>query len=362
MSSSCQKCIFVGCCAMRMLEAAAAAACPTWPADTAATPNCSPPVHQVFSAKKLLLSESAWRVEKIFIQRRSNPKRSTREKGVEKAWGTKKDSGFTEDMAAAEKFCLRWNDFESNISVAFRELREEKDFFDVTLACEDSQVSAHKVILSACSPFFRNVLRKNPHQHPLLYLKGVKYQEMLSVLNFMYQGEVNVAQDELNSFLAVAEELRVKGLTQGEGTQETAKQRSPPPRDPVPPPKRPRPAPPPPAPARTQQQQQVYRPQEQREEEVQEVQEVQTVKAEPREQQSYQENHESAVALEDGYQEEYGDYAQYEGQYDAIDPNTGLPIADGNKGESLGHSSITLSRHWQQPQSRSLAAKLVCSL
>ena len=121
-------------------------------------------------------------------------------------------------MAAAEKFCLRWNDFESNISVAFRELREEKDFFDVTLACEDSQVSAHKVILSACSPFFRNVLRKNPHQHPLLYLKGVKYQEMLSVLNFMYQGEVNVAQDELNSFLAVAEELRVKGLTQGEGT------------------------------------------------------------------------------------------------------------------------------------------------
>merc|ERR1712004_734418 len=56
---------------------------------------------------------------------------------------------------ASEKFCLRWNDFESNISVAFRELREEKDFFDVTLACDDSQVQAHKVILSACSPFFR---------------------------------------------------------------------------------------------------------------------------------------------------------------------------------------------------------------
>jgi len=233
-------------------------------------------------------------------------------------------------MAAAEKFCLRWNDFESNISVAFRELREEKDFFDVTLACEDSQVSAHKVILSACSPFFRNVLRKNPHQHPLLYLKGVKYQEMLSVLNFMYQGEVNVAQEELNSFLAVAEELRVKGLTQN--TQETSKQRSPPPRDPVPPPKRPRPAPPPPAPTRTQQQ--VYRPQEQREEEVAEVQEVQTVKAEPREQQGYQENHESAVALEDTYQEDYGDYGQYEGQYEGIDPNTGLPLADGNKVKS----------------------------
>ena len=124
-------------------------------------------------------------------------------------------------MAALEKFCLRWNDFETNVSQAFRELREEKDFFDVTLACEDDQVSAHKVILSACSPFFRNILRKNPHQHPLLYMKGVKYQEMLAVLNFMYMGEVNVAQEDLNSFLAVAEDLRVKGLTQGEGAPDS---------------------------------------------------------------------------------------------------------------------------------------------
>ena len=248
-------------------------------------------------------------------------------------------------MTSAEKFCLRWNDFESNVSVAFRELREEKDFFDVTLACEDSQVSAHKVILSACSPFFRSVLRKNPHQHPLLYLKGVKYQEMLAVLNFMYQGEVNVAQEELNSFLAVAEDLRVKGLTQS--TEEPGKRGEvPPPRDPVPPPKRPRPAPPPmsaPSPRQT------YNPHQRQEEEVevQEIEEVQTVKAEPREQQNYQENqsyvenHESAVALEDAYQEEYGDYAHYEGQYDAIDPNTGLPIGDGNKGETpLHHHSL----------------------
>jgi len=117
-------------------------------------------------------------------------------------------------MTNSEKFCLRWNDFETNISAAFRELRDDKDFFDVTLACDDSQLQAHKVILSACSPFFRNILRKNPHQHPLLYLKGVKFKELVSVLNFMYMGEVNVAQDELNSFLSVAEELNVKGLTQ----------------------------------------------------------------------------------------------------------------------------------------------------
>ena len=123
---------------------------------------------------------------------------------------------------ATEKFCLKWNEFETNLSVAFRELREEKDFFDVTLACDDSQIEAHKVIVSACSPFFRNVLRRNPHPHPLIFLKGVKFKELLSVINFMYMGEANVAQDELNTFLAVAEDLEVKGLTQK--TTEPSKQ------------------------------------------------------------------------------------------------------------------------------------------
>ena len=120
-------------------------------------------------------------------------------------------------MGSEGKFCLRWNDFESNISVAFREIREEKDFFDVTLSVGDRQVQAHKLILSACSPFFRGVLRNNPHAHPLLYLKGVAFADLTAVLNFMYHGEVNIAQEELNSFLAVAEELQVKGLTQGGG-------------------------------------------------------------------------------------------------------------------------------------------------
>jgi len=149
---------------------------------------------------------------------------------------------------------LRWNDFESNISSAFRDLREDKDFFDVTLACVDDQIQAHKVILSACSPFFRGILRRNKHEHPLLYLNGVKYGDLVSVLNFMYHGEVNVAQEELNSFLAVAEDLKVKGLTQNNVDKNVSqpfpqkvKPREPPERvEPNIPPKRPRPQHPPP--------------------------------------------------------------------------------------------------------------------
>merc|ERR1711892_44865 len=112
------------------------------------------------------------------------------------------------------KFCLQWKEFETNMTTALKDLREEKDFFDVTIACEDNQIQAHKVMLSACSPYFRNTLRRNPHQHPLLYLKGVKYKDVLGILDFMYNGEVNVAQEELKQFLAVAADLKVKGLTQ----------------------------------------------------------------------------------------------------------------------------------------------------
>jgi len=250
-------------------------------------------------------------------------------------------------MASSEKFCLRWNDFEANVSSAFREIRDEKDFFDVTLACDDdSQIQAHKVIIAACSPFFRNVLRKNSHQHPLLYLKGVKYKELVSVLNFMYMGEVNVAQDDLNSFLAVAEDLRVKGLTQGsnnggggERTKSEPKQHVPiRPREPQvssePPVKRSRPSVPAPAPSSSSYQS--YQDDD--------IQEVVPVKAEPGTVASQPVGHYDAagqqdnqVALEEQYDESY-DYGQYgEGGYDdgsgMIDPNTGMPLqtADGNK-------------------------------
>ena len=132
---------------------------------------------------------------------------------------------------SSEKFCLKWNDFESNISGSFKELRDDQEFFDVTLACHDEQIKAHKVIISACSPFFRNVLRTNPHHHPLLYMRGVSFSDLRSVLDFMYHGEVNIAQEDLNNFLSVAEDLKVKGLTQNKSGTSTSGRTKPQPPD-----------------------------------------------------------------------------------------------------------------------------------
>ena len=112
-----------------------------------------------------------------------------------------------------EKLCLQWNDFQENIKSAFGNLREDNDFADVTLACEDGrQVEAHKVILAASSPFFQRLLGRNKHAHPIIYMRGVKSDDLLAIVDFLYHGEANVCQENLDSFLAIAEELQLKGL------------------------------------------------------------------------------------------------------------------------------------------------------
>ena len=113
----------------------------------------------------------------------------------------------------SEKLCLKWNDFQDNIKESFGNLREDNDFADVTLACEDGQqVEAHKVILAASSPFFQKLLGRNKHPHPLIYMRGMKSEDLLAIVDFLYCGEANVFQDNLDSFLAIAEELQLKGL------------------------------------------------------------------------------------------------------------------------------------------------------
>ena len=116
-------------------------------------------------------------------------------------------------QGSQEKLCLQWNDFCDNISSAFGDLRDDKEFTDVTLACEDGQqVEAHKVVLISSSPFFLNLLKRNKHPHPLVYMRGLKYEDLLSIMDFLYNGEVNVHQENLDSFLGMADKLQLKGL------------------------------------------------------------------------------------------------------------------------------------------------------
>ena len=116
----------------------------------------------------------------------------------------------------AEKYCLRWNDFQANVTSSFRKLRNADDFYDVTLVSDDhQQVSAHKVVLSASSEYFKNILKKNKHSHPLLCLNGVKFNDLHNILDYIYNGEIQIFQDDLDSFLATAKRFQLEGLNQG---------------------------------------------------------------------------------------------------------------------------------------------------
>ena len=122
-------------------------------------------------------------------------------------------------MNDSDKLCLKWNDFQENINSSFGKLRQDKEFVDVTLAADDGEViDAHKVILVSSSPFFMNLLAKKKHPHPLIFMRGVKSHTLIAIVDFLYFGETNVFQEDLDAFLAVAEDLKLKGLT---GTAES---------------------------------------------------------------------------------------------------------------------------------------------
>ena len=113
----------------------------------------------------------------------------------------------------SEKLCLKWNDFQQNIVGSYHDLRKDSDFCDVTLVYEeDQQIEAHRIILSACSPFFSTLLKRNKHPHPMIYMRGLKNKDLVAILDFIYHGEANIYQEDLDGFLALAEELQLKGL------------------------------------------------------------------------------------------------------------------------------------------------------
>lgn len=108
--------------------------------------------------------------------------------------------------------CLKWNSFHSSLTSGFKTLWEEKGLVDVTLASDGQCIQAHKLILSACSPFFCEVFKSNPCQHPVIILQDTHFSELESLLCFVYKGEVNIDEENLPALLRAAETLQIRGL------------------------------------------------------------------------------------------------------------------------------------------------------
>ncbi|XP_028170162.1 longitudinals lacking protein-like isoform X1 [Ostrinia furnacalis] len=112
-----------------------------------------------------------------------------------------------------QQFCLRWNNHQSTLVSVFDTLLEKGMHVDCTLAAEGQTLKAHKVVLSACSPYFESVLSQQFDKHPIIILKDVKYAELRAMMDYMYRGEVNISQDQLAALLKAAESLQIKGLS-----------------------------------------------------------------------------------------------------------------------------------------------------
>ena len=112
-----------------------------------------------------------------------------------------------------KQICIKWNEFENNIVSYHQELRRDSDFHDVTLVCdEDQHIEAHRIILSACSSVLGSVLKRNKHSHHVIYMRGVKAGNLEAIVDFIYHGEANISQGDLDGFLALGYELQLKGL------------------------------------------------------------------------------------------------------------------------------------------------------
>jgi len=113
-----------------------------------------------------------------------------------------------------QQFCLRWNNHQSALVSVFDHLLQSEAFVDVTLAVEGLLLRAHKLVLSACSPYFQAMFASHPAKHPIIILKDVRYADLRALLDFMYKGEVAVDQDRLPAFLRLAESLKIRGLAE----------------------------------------------------------------------------------------------------------------------------------------------------
>ncbi|XP_076222193.1 uncharacterized protein LOC116434039 isoform X13 [Nomia melanderi] len=117
-------------------------------------------------------------------------------------------------MEDDQQFCLRWNNHQSTLIQNFDTLLESGTLVDCTLAAEGKYLKAHKVVLSACSPYFEGLLSQHYDKHPVFILKDVKFKELKAMMDYMYRGEVTISRDQLAALVNAAESLQIKGLSE----------------------------------------------------------------------------------------------------------------------------------------------------
>ncbi|XP_059486547.1 protein bric-a-brac 2-like isoform X1 [Neocloeon triangulifer] len=120
-------------------------------------------------------------------------------------------------------YSLKWNNYVSHVMASLNSMRTDRDLIDVTLSCEGKKILAHKMLLSACSPYFKDLFKENPCQHPVIIFRHIPFGDLTALVQFMYTGEVSVDEDELPSFLQTAEMLEIQGLTKGSQPVEKTK-------------------------------------------------------------------------------------------------------------------------------------------
>ncbi|EZA51639.1 Sex determination protein fruitless [Ooceraea biroi] len=117
-------------------------------------------------------------------------------------------------------FNLTWNNHLANLSGLFEALYRSGSLTDATLACQGGMLRAHRLVLAACSPYFERVFKEHYTEQPILILKGVAVEEMECLLDFMYKGSIDVAEENLPSLIKTATDLEIRGLSGDQKTQE----------------------------------------------------------------------------------------------------------------------------------------------
>ena len=149
----------------------------------------------------------------------------------------------TEDT---QQFCLRWHNYQSSLLATLPQLLDGDDLTDVTLCAGSRSLKAHRVVLSACSEYFKELFKVRtrtlfccpessrlhsvttyynracmcvfsaqelgPSHHPVIVLPGVEFTDLCALVTFMYSGEVNIYESQLASLLSMADVLHIRGL------------------------------------------------------------------------------------------------------------------------------------------------------